>query len=212
MSVTAAAVVPMTPLLFRHLSGIADPLADLREAAVDAVRDAVAGADTVLVLCPVGGREAPGDWRDPSRSGAPHGEPVSLAAAVGGHLLELAGCHLPVGYVELPGADVRGLLAAEPGRVALLVMGDGAAARGQGAPGHVDDRSFAFDDHLADLLGTGDGAGLAGLDAGLAAELLATGRFSLPVLGELLSAPAEAELRWRGDPFGLTYLVALWRA
>lgn len=207
MSVRAAAVCPMTPLLFRHLSGVADPLAELREAAVTAVREATAGADEVVVLAPVGGREAPGDWRDPSHSGPVHGEPQSLAEQVGRHLLTLAGCTLPTTYVEVPGV----VAVPQEGKVALLVLGDGAAARRDGAPGYIDDRSFAYDDHLASLLGDGDGRGLSGLDERLGAELLATGRLSFPVLGSLMPR-ATAELRWRGDPFGLTYFVALWSA
>ena len=206
MSVLAAAVCPMTPLLFRHLSGQADPLAELRDAAVTAVRDATAGADEVVVLAPIGGREAPGDWRDPSHSGPVHGEPRSLAEQVGRHLLALADCTLPVTCVEVPGL----VAAPQDANVALLVLGDGAAARRDGAPGYIDERSFAYDDHLAALLGDGDGTGLTQLDEKLGAELLATGRLSFPVLGSLMPR-ADAELRWRGDPLGLTYFVALWR-
>lgn len=203
--VVSAVVCPMTPLLMRHLAGIADPLDELREAAVGAVREALVGADAVLVLCPVGGREAPADWRDPSRPVAPGGVARPLAASVASHVLELAGCGLPVVHASVPGE-----LPEVAGRVALLVMGDGAAARGQGAPGHVDDRSFPYDDELAALLAAGDGVGLTRLDPGLGAELLATARLSLPVLGELVPA-AEGQLRRREDPFGVTYLVALWR-
>ena len=210
MSVVSAAVCPMTPLLFRHLSGVADPLAELRDAAVRAVVDAAAGADEVVVLAPVAGREAPGDWRDPSHSGPVHGEPRSLAEQVGRHLLALAGCTLPTTYVEIGEA---GAVPSVPrdANVALLVMGDGAAARRDGAPGYIDERSFGYDDHVASLLESGDGTGLTELDEELGADLLATGRLSFPVLGNLMPR-AGAELRWRGDPLGLTYFVALWRA
>ena len=203
MSIVAAAVCPMTPLLFRHLCGLADPVAELRTACVQVVQEAVADAARVVVLVPVGGREAPATWTDPATGtgGGP------LAGQVGAHLLDLAGCDLPATYAELPGAAVDGA-ADEP--VALLALGDGAAARGQGAPGYVDERSFAYDDHVAALLAAGDGTGLTRLDADLGAELMATGRWTWPVLGTLLPA-AEAELRWRGDPFGLSYFVALWR-
>jgi hypothetical protein len=221
VNVTGVAFVPMTPLMFRHLSGAADPLAELRDAAVQAVRDACEGAAQVVVLCPVGGREAPGDWRDPSHSGAVHGEPRSLAAQVGAHLLALAGggpgttsfaeVDDPDGFhvstastVEADGIEVELPLA-------LVVLGDGAAARGQGAPGHIDDRSFAYDDRVAELLAAGDATGLAGLDATLGAELMATGRLSWPAVATFVPKAAEAELRWRGDPFGLSYFVAVWR-
>jgi hypothetical protein len=39
---------------------------------------------------------------------------------------------------------------------------------------------------------------------------MATGRWTWPELGRLLPR-AQAELRWRGDPFGVSYFVALWR-
>ena len=205
MTVLAAAVVPMTPLLFRHLSGLSDPLAQLREACVATVREAVADAEEVVVLAPVAGREAPGDWRDPSLPARADAEPVPLAVQVADQLLELAWCALPTTYAVLPG-----VVTIPDRRVALLVMGDGAAARGEGAPGHVDERSFGYDDHVAHLLAAGDGVGLTDLDEGVGAELLATGRLSWPMLGRLMPE-ARAELRYRDDPFGLSYFVALWR-
>jgi hypothetical protein len=205
MTVIAAAVVPMTPLLFRHLSGSADPVAELRGSCVAAVRDAVEGATHVVVLAPVDGREAPAAWTDPA-TGAGGGP---LAVHVGRHLLDLAGCDLPSTLVEVhPGTGVPEL---PDGDVALLVLGDGAAARGQAAPAYVDDRSFPYDDQVAAALGSGDGAGLVALDAGVGAQLLATGRLTWPVLGTLVPRADEAELRRREDPFGLSYFVALWR-
>jgi hypothetical protein len=89
-------------------------------------------------------------------------------------------------------------------------MGDGAAARRDGAPGYIDERSFAYDDAVAAALAAGDADALAALDADLGAELLATGRLTWPVAAAAFR-PATAELCWRGDPFGLSYVVALWR-
>lgn len=224
MTIVSAAFVPMTPLLFRHLSGRADPVADLREAAVDAVRTACEGAEQVLVLCPVGGREAPTDWRDPSHAGPVHGEPGTLAAQVGAHLLDLAGVGGVVSFQEYPAAgDDEAFYVGSAAVVgddgvevdlpaALLVLGDGAAARSQGAPGHIDDRSFAYDDAVAHALASGDAGALAALGkAAEAADLIVTGRHTWPVAAELLPRPAEARLLHRSDPFGLTYFVATWR-
>jgi hypothetical protein len=92
---------------------------------------------------------------------------------------------------------------------ALLVLGDGAAARRDGAPGYVDERSFGYDDAVAAALASGDADALAGLDADLGAELLATGRLTWPVAAAAFR-PRTAELCWRGDPLGLSYFVALW--
>jgi hypothetical protein len=221
--VVSAAFVPMAPLLFRHLGGAADPLAGLRSAAVDAVRSAVADASAVVVLVPVAGREAPAAWWDPSGV-VPGGPP--LGSQVGAHLLDLAGCTLPASYVEVPARDVTPQLRpfdtaeADPDvitaqlrgndRTALVVLGDGAAARRDGAPGYIDERSFAYDDAVAAALAAGDGDALAALDADLGAELLATGRLTWPVAAAAFR-PVTAELCWRGDPFGLSYVVALWR-
>ena len=168
------------------------------------MRSAVAGASAVVVLVPVAGREAPAAWWDPSGV-VPGGTP--LGSQVGAHLLELAGCSLPTSYVEVHGAAVA------PGddeRTALLVLGDGAAARRDGAPGYIDERSFAYDDAVAAALAAGDTDGLAALDADLGAELLATGRLTWPVAAAAFR-PETAELCWRGDPLGLSYFVALWR-
>jgi len=221
VNVVGAAFVPMSPLMFRHISGAADPVGDLRNAAVEAVAAACQGAEQVIVLCPVGGREAPGDWRDPTRSGAAHGDPRSLAAQVGEHLLELAGWTGSAVYSEVSdphdvsigffGGTDEGGVEVVPA-VALVVLGDGAAARGQGAPGHIDDRSFAFDDAAAAALETGDAGTLADLDQSLAGELMATGRLTWPAAASLFPEPGTAELRWRGDPFGLSYFVAVWSA
>ncbi|TCJ21721.1 hypothetical protein [Nocardioides jejuensis] len=210
--VTGAAFVPMTPLFFRHLSGQADPVAELRDAAVDAVREACRGAEQVVALCPVGGREAPGDWHDPSRTRPLHGAPRSLAEQVGEHLLELAGVDLPATYVECTDgeADFRGLL--DPGvRTALVVLGDGAAARSQGAPGHIDERSFAYDDAVAAALAAADRNALASLaQAPEAFELMVTGRHTWPVAARLEPRLHGGSLTHRSDPFGLTYVVARW--
>ncbi len=219
----AAAFVPMAPLLFRHLSGRADPLADLREAAVVAVREVCAGAEQVLVLCPVGGREAPGDWHDPSRVRPVHGGPRSLAEQVGEHVLELADVHAPATYLSCTDgqadtdADVRGLLRPRAG-TALVVLGDAAAARSQAAPGHIDARSFPSDAAVAPALEAGDASALADLATRPeAAELLVTGRHTWPVAARLCCLPAAGvpgdradRLRHRSDPFGLTYFVSRW--
>jgi hypothetical protein len=203
---TRAAFCPISPLLFRHLSGKADGAAGLRSEAVGTVRDALAGATAVTVLVPVGGREAPEQWWDPSGR-VPGGRP--LGTQVGEHLLALAGCTVPTTYVEC--RDVTGpQLQPFDSTTAVLVLGDGAACRREGAPGYIDDRSFAYDDTVAAALGSGDTAVLAGLDRSLGAELLATGRLTWPVAAAAIT-PASAELRYRDDPYGLSWFVALWR-
>ena len=211
--VQRTAFVPMTPLFFRHLSGDADPVAELREAAVDVVRQTCQHAEQVLVLCPVGGREAPGDWHDPSRARPVHGGPRSLAEQVGEHLIELAGVKAPVSYLACPAGvvDLAGLLDPRV-RSALVVLGDGAAARSQAAPGHIDDRSFPYDDAVAAALDTGDADALGELAARAeAGDLLVTGRHTWPVAARLRPwMQGAGGLVHCSDPFGLTYFVARW--
>lgn len=205
MTPVRAAVVPMTPLLVRSESGLADPVADLRAAAVSAVRELAGGCDSLVALCPAGIVGAPDDYRWPS--GRPGSGPLSVQIAH--HLLDLAA--VPHEVAEVVARDAsNGVSKAQLGRAGLLVLGDGTARRGQAAPGFIDERSFAFDDLLAAALGSGDGSALAGLDQQLAEELMVTGRQTFADLGRLIPT-ADGDLRWRGDPFGMTYFVATWR-
>ncbi len=100
-------------------------------------------------------------------------------------------------------------LASAAGRVAVLVMADGSARRGRKAPGYLDERSVPFDAAVARAVRAGDPGALLALDAGVARELMATGRASLQVLaGALDSQSWSAQIRYSDDPFGVAYLVA----
>jgi len=224
--ITAAALCPHPPLLFRELTGQQDVAAELRAACVDVVRRATEGCDLVVV---VGGADRSGPW-DPSlapdvrpfgttgRRVVPAGLPLSLG--VGRRLLDDAGWTGPVepaavawdaGREEVDGIAAE--LVARPGPVALLVLGEGSTRRGQTAPGFLDPRAFPFDDALAAAVGAGDAQALAGLDPVLAGELMVLGRAAFGVLGACaLAAGAEVRpaLTYRDDPFGVSYLVALW--
>lgn len=202
----AAAVVPMTPLLLAGESGLADPLTELRKTAVETVAELADGLDSLAVLVPSGIVGAPEDYRRPSgRAGS-----GSLAAQVAAELLALAEVAVPTEIVRITEPSTGPPLTCFEGG-GLLVLGDGTARRGPAAPGHIDERSFAFDDELADALARGDGRALAGLDQQLAEELMVTGRHTFTALGRAIPEADQAELRYREDPFGLTYFVALWR-
>ncbi|HEY1620414.1 MAG TPA: hypothetical protein VGG25_22515 [Streptosporangiaceae bacterium] len=100
-------------------------------------------------------------------------------------------------------------LAAGQGRVALLVMADGSARRTLKAPGYLDERAVPFDDQVERALRDGDGDALLAVDAGLARELMASGRPGWHVLaGALRGTGWAARVRYAGDPFGIGYLVA----
>jgi hypothetical protein len=102
-------------------------------------------------------------------------------------------------------------LAAEPGPVGLLVVGDGATTHTEKAPGHLDERAGPFDAAVAAALAAADVAALAALDPDLGMQLHAAGRAPWQVL-----AAAAAGTRWSGEllysqaPYGVAYHVAFW--
>ena len=236
--ITAAAIVPHPPLLYRELAGSVDAAAALRAATSDVVRRLLSGSvDRVVV---VGRDDVAAGVADPERpllrsteapvdvrrfgTVAPR-EPLDapalpLSLGVGRRLLDEAGWSGATDLVAVP-ADTTGPgalalateIAAHPGRTALLVLGEGSARRGQTAPGFLDDRAFGYDDALAAAVESGDAATLLALDPDLADDLMVLGRPAFTVLGACVLADGgtvRADLTYRDDPFGVTYLVALW--
>jgi hypothetical protein len=225
--ITAAALVPHPPLLLRELGGAHDPVPDLRAAALAAVRDLVADADTVAV---VGGADVsrgwdPGAGADVRRFGTTAARPsrgaLPLSLGVGVRLLGDAGWTGPVVADSLAWDERRpvieslaGRLADRRDRTAVLVLGDGGARRGERAPGYLDERAFPFDEAVAKALADGEAGALVDLDTDLAAELMVLGRAAFRFLGVLAQtqpARPDASLAFRDDPFGVDYLVATWR-
>lgn len=202
--------VPSAPLLLAEYTGIDDAGAELRGRCVEQVRDALASAiDEVCVV------DAVNPQRIPARG--------SLGWRVAQQLLAEAGCAVDVaGAHVMADASVDGEvawlgrdLAARGGRVLLLVVGDGSPRRGEKAPGHLDERSFAVDDAWVGALRSGDTSALLSLDAGLCAELLVTGRAAWQVAATAVEASGlsyEPSLSWSGDPWGVMYAIARWSA
>jgi hypothetical protein len=107
-------------------------------------------------------------------------------------------------------------LAALAPRVALLALGDGAARRARAAPGAADPEADRYDEQVAGALATADVAALAALDPRLDRPLEIAGRAAWQVLagaaGDEQGQDAfAAELRYRGVPFEVGYVVASWR-
>ena len=149
------------------------------------------------------------------------GPGLPLSLGVGRRLLDDAGWTGPTELVGLDvdadGADLRELaatLAARPGRVLLLLLGEGSARRDPKGPGTLDERAFPYDDGLLAALRDGDAQALAALDPVLARELMVLGRASLRLLGEVglrADGPPAADVAYADDPFGVLYVVATWR-
>jgi hypothetical protein len=225
--IVTAVVCPHPPALLRELGGARDALPELRAACHQALRAAwSADIDRVAV---VGGAAESGAWeaRLPiglRRFGTTQpleAEYLPQSLGVARRLLDEAGWAGPVDLQAVAWAasrEIAGQTAATLGaagdRVLLLVMADGSARRGEKAPGHLDERAFAFDDEIGRALRTGDPEALVALDADLAADLLVQGRTALAVLGQAAAARGARPKSWvvyRDDPYGVMYTVAVWK-
>jgi hypothetical protein len=105
-------------------------------------------------------------------------------------------------------------LAALAPRVAMLAMGDGPARRARRAPGAADPEADRYDDQVAAALAAVDPGALAALDPGQDGTLLIAGRAAWQVLAGAAGPEADrfdADLRYRGVPYEVTYVVASWR-
>jgi aromatic ring-opening dioxygenase LigB subunit len=229
----SAAVCPHPPLLVPEVAaGAAAETADLRAAALAAVRDlAAAEPDAVVVVGPgpAAGTARPGETGTLAGfgveltvalgNGPPPGEPrLPLSLTVGAWLLRASGyagsAHGRVVSAATPVRDLAELgerIAAWPARTALLVMGDGTGRLSERAPGYLDPRAAGFDAAVAAALAAADAAALLRLDPALADDLLAGGRPAWQVLaGAVRGTPWRATLRYSGAPYGVAYHVASW--
>jgi hypothetical protein len=134
------------------------------------------------------------------------GDPVEVVAdspqarRVGEALVAAARDGVPGGPRPAPGGTPR-----------LLVMANGSARRSEKAPGHLDERSFAFDDTLGQAIGKGDLRTLAELDLGLGADLLTAGLGGLAGLSGRGLTVRESTTDYADDPFGVMYWVVRWQ-
>ncbi len=94
------------------------------------------------------------------------------------------------------------------GEPSYLVVGNGSARRTEKAPGHLDERSFAFDDALRAALASRP---VTWPDFGLGNDLLAS-LDGIAALRETLPELGEATIDYDDDPFGVQYWVMRWQA
>ncbi len=235
--VRCAAVLPQAPLLVPGLVGRGDPaVIRVGRACTDALDTVRALTETQgggVVL--VGGgattrRHAPQAWGSLAGLGRPIEAPsvhacgpaeLPQSLTIGRWLLERAGLPEPTAVQEVavdatPAVctDVGAALAQAAGPAdALVVMGDGSARRSERGPAFLDPRAEPFDTAVAGALAAGDCQGLLDVDEHLAGDLLVAGRAAWQVLaGAGSSGPApHAELLLHEAPFGVAYLVAVWR-
>ncbi|CCH16725.1 hypothetical protein [Micromonospora lupini] len=240
MPLVAAAVCPHPPLLVPEVAGAAaGELDDLRAACDLAVRRLLAADPDAVVLLGVGPSTGPirppatgtlqpwgVDLDVPLIPGQPdRGAVLPLSLTVGAWLLarhaeSSAVAAAPVSAVQVTAdagpVEVAALaeqVAGSGDRVALLVLGDGSACRGEKAPGCDDERALPYDKRVAAALAEADLDALRGLDAGVSAQLKVAGRASWQVLAEAARSSGGG---WRGEllhdsaPYGVAYFVASW--
>ena len=219
---TRLAFCPHPPLLpAGTLVGDVEEAGSLRDASLDAVRDLVAGAPSVVVVLGPDGDDLPADETaggslEPHgialAAGAGGGATLGLAHTVGAWLLDGVGWDGPRRYAAtLDTADLEA-------DVAVLVMADGSATRTEKAPGHLDARANAFDAAIASALADGDPDALGGIDLALAADLWCHGAATLRVAGDAVAARVHrddarvtARLSLDQAPFGVGWFVASWQ-
>lgn len=234
----AAAVCPHPPLLIRELLQPASrppAVEELSDTCARAVRWLLGQSPDLVVV--IGGGEVTRQYTastpfliDRFAGGlglSPAGEAgreisgLPLSLGVGSRLLDEAGWGGHRRFQALSAdlsaeqcAKIGRTLAEEPGRTALLVMGDASARRGPKAPGHLDSRAASYDDQVIRALGGGDAEALLNLDQGLAGELLVQGRTAWQALAGsagILPAQVDARLLYSGDPYGVQYIVSTWQ-
>ena len=184
-------ILPPVPALLPSYLGRTDPVTDLRNACRKAVRWLLDGCDS-----PIGTLADPPGPADRLR-----GVEAPLGIRVARSLLDEAGyageLHQHTGW-------------SPRGEQGLLVLANGSGCRTEKAPGHLDRRSFAFDEEIETALAEGDPAGLAHLDAELGHDLLATGIEPLRQVGAMPLDVEAADLIYADDPYGVRYWVTTW--
>lgn len=233
----AAAVCPHPPLLIPEATGApgaADPeLNRLRAACRNAVAALLADPPDLIVVA--GGAErtaeypphTPGRLHDfgiPFTVGpaGPGASALPLSLTIGKWLLAEHGAPPAAWWgiaSDAPPAECLQLgekLAALAPRVALLAMGDGPGRRARTAPHAADPEADRYDDQVAGALAVADPGALAALDPREDRPLEIAGRAAWQVLagaaGDEQGQDAfDAELRYRGAPFEVSYVVASWR-
>ncbi|MER7440894.1 class III extradiol dioxygenase subunit B-like domain-containing protein [Micromonospora avicenniae] len=232
----AAAVCPHPPLLVPEVAGAAAAELDPLRAACDVALTRLLAAGPEAILLVGSGPETRsfgsadyGSLRGYGldrtvplwKTGRAGADVLPLSLTVGAWLVGRTGTPLPrfaaaIADQAVP-ADCEDmgvqLVERADARMALLVLGDGSACRGQQAPGYDDPRAQAYDESVATALATADAGALLGLDPVLSAELKVAGRAPWQVLAGAVRAAGgdwRGELQYAEAPYGVAYFVAGW--
>ncbi|TEA01137.1 hypothetical protein [Mycobacteroides salmoniphilum] len=216
------AICPSTPLLVPELGGeVAHETADLREAAITAVRS----LPTRWIAIGAGdgryGSDASGTFAgygvdvrvslSPMPAGAVE---LPLPALIAGWLrARVAAAEVQVRLVGVSGADgaawgraLREEIEALPTPPGVLVIADGANTLTDKAPGGYRPEAGAAQQGLVDALARGDVASLRGLP-----DAITGGAVYRALAGLVGSDAVQARCLYQGSPYGVGYFAGTWQ-
>ena len=177
-------VVPSALVLLPEYAGLDDPVPELRRVVRGAVTWLVERHPDEVAVLSAGARA----------DNVARGVTEPVGARIGRNLLSEHGF---IGRFVESAAGV-------------LVVANGTACRGEKAPGHLDERSFGYDDEIEEALRSGSPKVLRDLDTALGEELWAHDVAALKALGELVHGSVSSALDYAADPHGVKYWVARW--
>ena len=178
-------LVPGVLALLPEYAGLVDPVAELRAACLAAVSWLAEAGPVAVIADPQGRRVA--EHLLAARTSTSSTSSTSSTGATGA-----------TGSIGEGGSS-------------YLVVANGSARRSEKAPGHLDERSFAFDETVEKALRTPDPLCLAETDVALAEELLA-GHVA-PGCGRwagCLTTGHAATVDYADDLYGVQYWVMRW--
>jgi hypothetical protein len=226
----AAAVCPHPPLLVPRVAGTIAPDLDACRAACAAAIEGLAQAEPDVLVVVGGGRVTREHSPDSVGTLGPYGVEVRLGAGDGDATLPLSlgigrwlidtvttAPSVPRAFVEvatdeLPeaAAKVGASIAERAPRVALLTMADGSAFTSQ-TPVGDDGRGERYDARIVEALIAGDVDALLAIAPADDGPLWVSGRAALQTLAGAIEQSGcrwTGDVRWRGSPYGVGYVVA----
>jgi len=235
--ITAIAFVPSTPMLIPAVASGASAELDLaRTCSIDAINRVTKMADEVVIVgagpytrrlddavgtldgfgVPVSVSLNPD--RVVEASARTSSTNVGLASTVGIWLLSQtqwqgarAVHEVSVDETQDGLAQVATDVAALPGSTALIIVGDGSAARTEKSPGYLHPDATAFDGLVQQALVAGDPTLLASLDRSQAQGVMAAGWPAWQVAALAVEGRnIQARCDYSEAPYGVGYFVATW--
>lgn len=234
----SAAVLPHPPVLVPDVAaGAAHELESVRAACAAALERVRSADPDLVVLVGVGSERAtfgPGSVGSlagvgvPARTALPGAPPQSaatlpLSLTVGSWLIgqlddwpRLRAEAVPRTVSAGDAAALGQRWAAAAVRVAIIAMGDGAAALTVKAPGYLVDGARLWQKRVTQALADVDLDVIGAIDDEDASAYVAAGRPAWQVLAGAARVTTEGSGRWRGElladesPYGVAYVVATW--